>query len=246
MIVDHITKNFDNTVELNKKYSSQPPYPNIALDNFLPKETIVAMKEECNKVDWTKHFKRAGSNMKERCQVDEYPVASAVQNALSSKPFLLWLGAITGHHDLIPDPYMIGAGYMRCGKGDSLKIHSDFNWNDTLKLWRMISLNVYLNYDWKEEWHGDLQFYDFERKKCVTKYYPEGARAVLWRHHRFGFHGHPNPLECPENVYRDGFRMFYYVSQQPTAHLETDNKPHRSLYWFDEKTNQPYDVPSEK
>ena len=40
MIVDHITKNFENTVELNKKYSSQPPYPNIALDNFLPKEKI--------------------------------------------------------------------------------------------------------------------------------------------------------------------------------------------------------------
>ena len=59
-------------------------------------------------------------------------------------------------------------------------------------------------------------------------------------------HVHTSAAKFNVVIYRDGFRMFYYVSQQPKAHLETDNKPHRSLYWFDEKTNQPYDVPSEK
>jgi hypothetical protein len=80
-------------------------------------------------VKWEKVFIRAGSKMVEKHDIEDCPVAVDVKNQLSSKTFLKWLGDITGHDDLIPDPYMVGAGYMRCGRGDSLKIHTDFNFN---------------------------------------------------------------------------------------------------------------------
>lgn len=240
-LVDKIVDRFRNTTQLNIDYVKTPPYPNIAVDNFLPEETIKAMKQECDQLTWTREFTRNGSHMFEKQDVDDCPVASEVKNALSSKKFLSWLGEVSGHYDLIPDPYMIGAGYMRCTRGDSLKLHSDFNFNNTLKLYRMMSINIYLNADWLPEWNGDLQFWDFERKKCMTRYYPDAGRAVIFRHHKFGFHGHPEPLDCPTGIYRDGFRMFYYVSE--LSNYKLDKHPHRSLYWYDDKSNQPYDVP---
>jgi hypothetical protein len=51
-------------------------------------------------------------------------------------------------------------------------------------------------------------------------------------------------MECPEGVYRDGFRMFYYVSE--LSNYKLDKQPHRSLYWYDENNKQPYDVLEEK
>lgn len=243
-IIDHILDKFTKPESINLDYVKTPPYPNIALDNFLPEQVIKDMKQECNELTWTREFTRNGSHMKEKHEVDDLPVANEVKNTLSSKKFLTWLAKVTGHHDLIPDPYMVGAGYMRCEKGDSLKLHSDFNFNNTLKLYRMMSINIYLNENWQEEWNGDLQFWDFERKGCQTRYFPEAGRAVIFRHHKFGFHGHPEPLLCPTGVYRDGFRMFYYVSE--LSNYKLDKHPHRSLYWFDEKNRQPYDVPEEE
>ena len=212
-LVDKIIGQLDNTNKLNIDYVKTPPYPNLAIDNFLPADVTTAMKQECDQLTWTREFTRNGSHMLERNDIEDCPVAREVKNALSSKKFLIWLGQVTGHNDLIPDPHMVGAGYMRCTRGDSLKLHSDFNFNNTLKLYRMLSINIYLNKDWQSEWNGDLQFWDFERKKCVTKYYPVAGRAILFRHHKFGFHGHPDPIQCPEGTFRDGFRMFYYVSE---------------------------------
>ena len=241
--IDHIITKFSDTTRINLDYVKTPPYPNIALDNFLPEETISAMKQECNDLAWTREFTRNGSHMIERQDVEDLPVANEVKNAMSSRKFLVWLGEVTGHHDLIPDPHMIGAGYMRCKRGDSLKLHSDFNFNNNLKLYRMMSINIYLNKDWQPEWNGDLQLWDFEREKCKTRYYPEAGKAVIFRHHKFGFHGHPEPMQCPEGIYRDGFRMFYYVSEM--SNYKLDKNPHRSLYWYDEKNKQPYDVPEQ-
>ncbi len=241
---EHIITKFSDTTRINIDYVKTPPYPNIALDNFLPEETISAMKQECNNLKWTREFTRNGSHMIERHDVEDLPVANEVRNDMSSKKFLNWLGEVTGHHDLIPDPHMVGAGYMRCTRGDSLKLHSDFNFNNTLKLYRMMSINIYLNRDWQPEWNGDLQFWDFERKECKTRYYPEAGKAVIFRHHKFGFHGHPKSIQCPEGIYRDGFRMFYYVSEM--SNYKLDKNPHRSLYWYDEQNKQPYDVPEQE
>jgi hypothetical protein len=243
-IVNHIKQNFSNVSQLNRQYVSTPPHPTLCIDNFIPLETVRAMKQECNNCSWEKEFTRADSRMIEKSDIDDCPVATEVKNQLSSKSFLRWMGDITGHHDLIPDPYMVGAGYMRCGRGDSLKIHTDFNFNNDIKLYRMISLIIYLNEEWQDEWNGDLQFWDFEKKGCINRYYPRAGRMVLWRYHRLGFHGHPEPLTCPNNIYRDGFRMFYYVSEQAGYKLE--KTPHRSLYYYDPNTQEPYDISSEK
>ena len=68
------------------------------------------MKKEGDELEWTREFTRNGSHMVERQDVEDLPVANEVRNTMSSKKFLVWLGEVSGHYDLIPDPHRVGAG----------------------------------------------------------------------------------------------------------------------------------------
>lgn len=212
------------------------PINNWEFPHFLDYISTNNLKEELEllfkrKKNDFKLFNRNGSKMYEWCRYNkkETPVAYELVALLHSTEWVRCLEEITGIRGLLPDIHLHGAGYMRCGKGDSLKIHTDFNWNDEIKLNRALTLVIYLNQNWKEEWNGDIQFWDKQNKECVKRYYPNWGNCVVWEHDERGFHGHPNPLNCPDNEYRDGFRLFYYTSNS------TNENPHRSLYWYDGK-----------
>ena len=131
---------------------------------------------------------------------------------------------------------------MKSYKGDSLKIHSDFNWNEQCQTHRALSLILYFTPEWDEAWHGDLQFWDFDKTEKIASYPPKMGNVVVWKYHKRGFHGHPNPIECPEDKFRVGFRLFYYISD---SKHDWRDPPHKSLYWYDKESNQPYHLENE-
>lgn len=244
-LVKHILETFPETYELQKQYRSHPDYSLLTLDNFIPKDLVTLMAKELDDLplEECKHFTRAGSCMYEFNNVDRTPVQDAVVHALHSSTFIKWLQEVTDTVDLIPDPHLIGAGYMKSFAGDSLKVHTDFNWNEELRLHRMLSVVIYLNEEWEEDWGGQLQFYDTKRDKVHTKVPVGAGNCVIWNYNNFAFHGYPDPMICPEGVSRKGIRFFYYVSN---AKHDDKHPPHRSLYWYDEKTGTPYDQPWNK
>ena len=245
MVISSFLERYNDYESLNKGFISNIPFPNLEIPDFLDSESVLSMKNEITDSyrkhnNLLKNFTRNGSHMVELCEAgDICPIAHNLIGDLHSKYFVNWLERVTGIDGLIPDPWLIGASYMRCYRGDSLQVHSDFNWNEKLKLHRKLTLVIYLNPEWEESWNGDIQLWDKDRKECVTKYYPSNGNMVIWQHEKSAFHGHPNHLNCPEHITRDGFRLFYYVSD--ATHKE-DDPPHRSLYWFDEKTKEPYDL----
>jgi len=244
-LLNHITTSFPNTYELQKQYRSHPDYSLLTLDNFIPQDLVTLMAKELDNIplEDCKHFTRAGSCMYEFNNVDRTPVQDAIVHALHSSTFIKWLQEVTDTVDLIPDPHLIGAGYMKSFAGDSLKVHTDFNWNDQLRLHRMLSVVIYLNEEWEDEWGGQLQFYDTKRDKVHTKVPVGPGNCVIWNYNNFAFHGYPEPMNCPEGVSRKGIRFFYYVSN---AKHDDKHPPHRSLYWYDDKTGTPYDQPWNK
>src|SRR6056300_232579 len=244
-LLNHITTSFPNTYELQKQYRSHPDYSLLTIDNFIPRDLVTLMAQELDEIplEDCKHFTRAGSCMYEFNKVDRTPVQDAVVHALHSSTFIKWLQEVTDTVDLIPDPHLVGAGYMKSFTGDSLKVHSDFNWNDQLRLHRMLSVVIYLNDEWKDDWGGQLQFYDTKRDKVHTKVPVGSGNCVIWNYNNFAFHGYPEPMKCPKDVSRKGIRLFYYVSN---AKHDDKHPPHRSLYWYDEKTGTPYDQPWNK
>lgn len=242
-IISHIRSKFNSYQELNNTFVSTPPFPMIVLDNFLPADHAEKMHKECISIPdshW-KNFTRRGSFMQECNNLEICPNAFEFVNHMHSALGMNWLTKVTGITDLIPDPYLTGAGYSRSFRDHCLKIHTDFNWNDNLRLHRMLSLIVYLDPEWKEEWGGALQFKDFNNEKVVQTILPMFNRAIIWRYHKRGFHGYPDILKCPEDRSRNTFRLFYYISDAQYKH---DDRPHRSLYWYDNELNEPYDIPT--
>jgi hypothetical protein len=244
-LINHLNSTFTDLKKLNYDFVGTPPFPMITLDNFLPENMAKAMESECDNVPehrW-KEFTRKQSYMKELTDLSIAPEAQNFTNQMHSQAGMNWLIKLTGIKDLIPDPYIVGAGYSKSYKDCKLSVHTDFNWNDTIKVHRMLSMIIYLRTDWQEEWGGHLHFNDFNNKGPIQKVTPLFNRVVIWRHHERGFHGFPDPLNCPHNITRNTFRLFFYVSNAKHA---DENLPHRSLYWFDEHTNQPYDITVEK
>ena len=219
-------------------YSHGDPVPWIAFDNFLPEDLLLAVQDEIDQIP--KHiwdtFTRNGSFMKECNNMKFSPLIRDLVLNFNSGEFVHWLEGITGLKKLIPDPHLIGAGLMRFGPGNSLKLHTDFNWNEQLHLNRGLSMILYLSREWQPEWQGGLEFWNFDRTKMLHCIEPMPNRLLLWNYDERFVHGHPNPISCPEDASRDGLRMFYFSSNaQPLS------PPHRSLYWVDEDGN-PYDL----
>jgi Rps23 Pro-64 3,4-dihydroxylase Tpa1-like proline 4-hydroxylase len=220
---------------LNKEHIKEiEPIRHWLFPKFLPYQAAANLKCEVEELfefrkKEFKVFDRNGSMMYEWTNYNQSttPFAYDLISYFHSSDFVKWLENLTNINGLIPDIHLHGAGYMRCGKGDSLKVHTDFNWQADIKLNRVLTLVIYLNRNWDKKWNGDIQFWDKQNKKCVQKYFPDWGNCVIWEYDELGFHGHPNPIDCPDGEYRDGFRLFYYTSNS------TNENPHRSLYWFD-------------
>jgi hypothetical protein len=244
--MDHLTDIFNKDIfEGAADFNQGTPIPMAVIDNFLPTDVALDMFKESQSIDnaeW-KTFTRKGSHMLELNKLHLTPVAFNVLNYLHSSYFLNALSKYTGIPGLIADPHLVGAGYSKSYQGDTLNVHTDFNWNETLQVHRALTLTLYLTPDWNPDWEGGLDFFDFKNENVVTTIDTLFNRCAIWKYHKFGYHGYATPIQCPEGIHRTTFRVFYYTSN--STHLP-DDPPHRSLYWLDETTKLPYDKRDQK
>ena len=105
---------------------------------------------------------------------------------------------------------MWGGGIHRIKRGGFLKIHSDTNFHPDFNLDRRLNLLLYLNKNWNDKYGGELELWDKKMKKCVKKIAPLFNRAVIFSTDDNSYHGHPDPLNCPENVVRQSLALYYY------------------------------------
>jgi len=172
---------------LNTEYNYyDSPIPNWEFPKLLDNKTTSNLKCELEELyelrkKEFKVFDRNGSMMYEwgKHNKIDTPFAFELISEFHSSDFVKFLENVTGIDGLIPDIHLHGAGYMRSGRGDSLKIHTDFNWNDTIKLNRELTVVVYLNKYWKDEWNGDIQLWDKKNTHCVKRYFPKWGNCIL-------------------------------------------------------------------
>jgi hypothetical protein len=244
-IINEITSKFSDTKSLNDSFVLSKPFPSIVIDDFLPTDIATQLYEESLTVpdEHWKVFTRNNSHMMELNNLELCPIATQLVAQMHSAKGMKWLSEVSGIPQLLCDPYLVGAGYSKSFNGDSLKVHTDFNWNDQLKLHRLLSLIIYITPDWKPEYGGGLDFYDFKRKDIVKTVNADFNRCLIWKYHKKGFHGYNDPINCPKEISRNAFKLFFYVS---SSEYNPTDRPHRSLYWYDEETNEPYDIPTKK
>lgn len=114
---------------------------------------------------------------------------------------------------LEPDPWFtdgamtprLGGGLHEIYQGGLLKMHVDFNRHPT-GLTRSLNLLVYLNETWCQEWGGAIQL-GFDG----TEVLPVSGTAVMFETSPDSWHGHPQPLACPDGVTRRSLALYYYT-----------------------------------
>lgn len=78
---------------------------------------------------------------------------------------------------------------------------------------------VYLNRHWKEEYGGNLELWNREMTRCERRVLPIFNRCVIFNTTDFSYHGHPEPLTCPEGMTRKSLALYYYSNGRPAEEL---------------------------
>jgi hypothetical protein len=136
---------------------------------------------------------------------------------LNSEEFLNFLEDLTGISNLVADDTYEGAGPCSIGTGGLLKMHIDFNVHPkNEKLHRRINVLVYLNEDWEDDWGGHLDLWgDVENDELKVRIPPNMNTTAIFNTTEDSWHGHPDPLNCPNDRRRRFISAYYYVKEPP-------------------------------
>ncbi len=205
-------ENLDKNInKYSKEYLNAKPFPHIVIENFLKEDCIRNTLQGFKNVNWAtySHFNENKSGNK---NTNFDPLLGNTIDALNSKEFLNRLEKITGISSLIPDHDLGSGGVHRSTRGGFLNIHADFTVHPYKKNWhRRVNVLIYLNEVWEEKWGGQLELWDKNMNKCVRKISPLMNRCLIFNTDYDSFHGHPEPMKCPENIYRKSIALYYYT-----------------------------------
>ncbi|WP_285764353.1 2OG-Fe(II) oxygenase [Biformimicrobium ophioploci] len=214
---DSVSFDREQCIELGEKnhdtYETASPFRHIVLDDFLPSDLLARVIKEFP--DRQKgRFSNSQSKLKTGYQLEmiSSPFITNLFYALNSSQFLSFLESLTGIDGLISDPHYGGGGLHETARGGHLSIHADFNLHQKLNLWRRLNLILYLNEDWLPEYGGDLELWSKDMSECDIRVQPTFGRAVIFNTTEESWHGHPEPLNCPENRYRRSLALYYYTA----------------------------------
>jgi Rps23 Pro-64 3,4-dihydroxylase Tpa1-like proline 4-hydroxylase len=204
---------------LAEEYRTNIPYPHIVIDDFIDPALLREVVAEFPDTSKRDYFSREQERFKYQVRPDECPgaITRALFAELNSVALLTFLSEMTGIEGLIADPYFAGAGLHEIRAGGHLGIHADFPRHEVMHLDRRLNLLVYLNDDWETEYGGALELWDHRMLRCRKSILPVMARAVVFNTECDTFHGHPDPLACPEHRSRRSIATYYYTASTAEA-----------------------------
>jgi Rps23 Pro-64 3,4-dihydroxylase Tpa1-like proline 4-hydroxylase len=241
--------------DLAKTYQQNLPYPHIALENFLDEEIAQQLVAEFPKptdTSWI-HYKHFNENKLGKTNRKEFPATiGRVIDEFNSPEFLAFVSKVTGIPGLMADPSLEGGGMHQTEPGGFLNMHADFTMHHHHKNWRRrVNLILYLNPGWQESWGGELQLWDKEMRKCVTKCPPIFNQAVFFNTTELSFHGYPDPIKFPAGTTRRSLALYYYTPENDPNYVakSTNYKPRPGeskrralMIWLDKTAVHCYSV----
>src|SRR5262245_43874825 len=212
------------------EYRSADPFPHVVIDHFVDPELLHHVTAEFAAMDRS-DWRRSNSAHERKLSTEDEsrfgPFTAKVIAALNSGMFLNFLERLTGINGLIADPYLRGGGLHEIERGGKLGVHADFNFYERLKVYRRLNLLLYLNASWQESWGGHLELWSPDCRTKVKSVAPVFNRAVLFDTSNRSYHGHPNPLACPDGESRKSTALYYYTTEYP---YQEDLAPHSTLF----------------
>lgn len=224
------------------------PFPHLVLDDAIDAGTVDALHQMMSvrpDETWDKS-NDTGIEVKWRSNwYSEYDIPEPARELVrffNSGAFMRELSRVTGIPHLIADPYYTGGGFNLTKSGGYLDVHVDGNWHDAMAVHRRLNLLLYLNRNWQEQWGGALGLYDGTGDRLERQIAPIGNRLVVFETHDKSYHGHPEPIECPDNEYRSSIILYYYTSATRPSEQVVVEAPHSALWrsnnWLDKRGNR--------
>lgn len=221
---------------LRGQYAGNRPFPHVVLDGFLTSEIYEAALGEFSDCigsgAWTNYV-----HVNERKQANADPstwgpTLQAIAHVLTGDEFVSWVSALTGFNGLIADASMDGGGLHQCLSGGFLNVHADFTAHHHVPTWRRrVNLLLYLNEDWRPEWGGDLELWSSDMARSEASVAPIGNRVLLFTTDVDAYHGHPEPLRCPEGVARQSLALYYFTEEAKPLRQSTDYRARPDDGW---------------
>ena len=214
-----------------QSYTESPPFPNGYFDDFFNPEFLEQVLQEY--LENTASAERmaiqySNPNEKKIASKGEQafgPQTKRLVHFLNSEPFLQFLQTLTGIKEaLLPDPYFEGGGFHKIERGGFLKLHVDFHKHRLTKLDRRLNILIYLNKDWDESYGGHFELWEKDMSKKVVSILPIFNRLALFSTSGYSWHGHPDPLTCPEGMSRKSIALYYYTNGRPESELSEDQR----------------------
>lgn len=203
---------------LSGEYCFAEPFPHIVIDNFLPKDVIQIALDNFPtrplKNDTVFEMGYAGQHKRQILPEDCDSAARHLFHFFNSSPFISFLEGVSSIQGLLPDPYFVGGGFHETGTGGYLGVHADFRINEQLHVCRRMNVIIYLNEDWPKEYGGQLEIWDRQMKNKCASVSPIFNRCVIFNTDADSYHGHPDPLTCPEGVFRRSIALYYYTASK--------------------------------
>ncbi len=200
---------------LKEDFATAHPYKHVVIDDFLPShifDQAMANFDVVSKEQWTGYLhvnerKFANSNPS-----TWGPTLQQIATELNTPEFVSLLEELTGIPNLITDPTFEGGGLHQSLRGGFLNMHADFTVHPHQRHWkRRLNLLLYCNENWLPEYGGGLELWDATMSHAETVVQPLGNRVLIFATDTTSFHGHPDPLQCPDGVARRSMALYYFT-----------------------------------
>jgi Rps23 Pro-64 3,4-dihydroxylase Tpa1-like proline 4-hydroxylase len=152
------------------------------------------------------------------------PATRAIVAEMQSATVIGALEVLTRIPGLISDPELWGGGQHQIRRGGRLGVHADFNRHPNYPMGRRLNALLYLNESWQPEWGGNLELWDEGMQHPVETIEPTINTLVVFETSSTSYHGHPEPLQCPEDRSRRSLAFYYYTIG------EGDSASHSTLF----------------
>ena len=220
----------DTPEKLSHAYKTAKPFPHLIIDNMFPASQLDDLASEMRPLNTEHWVHEDNDHLKKtnlRSAVDLGDTGFQHAALLHSAGFLYLLSELTGIWELLPDPYLQGAGYHIIPQGGKFDVHVDRNTAYETGLHRRLTLITYLNKSWEHEYGGQLELWNSDGTRCDVVVEPIFNRTIIFEIADNNYHGVPKPVAAPNGRSRNSFAVYYHTAG---VRENKDFTPHGSIY----------------
>ena len=196
------------------KFQSASPFGNVVINDFLRSDIAekVFKSFPSNYEEWHNY----NNPLEVKCAYDDIDnMDKSIQKvflALSTQYAINKFSYITGIENLEYDPCLHGAGLHAHPRNGRLQLHLDYEKHPILiDKERRLNIILFLTKDWKKEWNGSNQLWNQNLTKAEVCTEVKFNTAIIFQTNNISWHGLPDKIQCPENVFRKSL-AYYYIS----------------------------------